>query len=379
MILGFFFTLLGFSIYAEDLGLDDRMFDAESSINTIKEDVARLKELNDQEKPNSFNPSMSVTVDLLGQYGFNVKSDGDFKNGFLVREAEAEFKAEVDPFCRGVLSLAFSQESHHKFHLHIEEAYGAFDLFGMGIKLGRFRSSFGRVNLLHLHALHQTYQPHAAQAFLGEEALFANGISLFNNFPLAENHNLMLSLEGSWLTKTDLQDKGAEKAPSGLMRLWWHSQYGDADFLDVGISNFMGRKGEQKSGLFNLIGFDFHYAYKPGYLKAESLFLLGHESFLAISPKTDSQYAYGNFTWAQVRLFAGTFLGVRHDLFPGDSSLKHAASAYMSYYTSEFLRFRVGYEHVMPKLSSIDGEDRIMFGLVFTMGAHPQDPYIVNR
>lgn len=378
-------------VLSEELPLEARVFDAEAQINLMQNDVNELKNLANQEKSNAFNPNISLSVDMLGQYGFlkkeeHVEENADehdddhvhehgFKNGFLIREVELEFKADIDPFAYGLVSLAVEQEKTSKFVLHLEEAYAKFNWF----KLGRFKSSFGRNNQMHLHALPQINRPLALKNFLGDEGLFSQGFSISNNLPLANNHSLLFSLEGMILTKTPKQKKGAEKYPSNLARIWWHSNY-DAHYIDLGLSNFLGAKGK-KEGIFDLLGADFHYSLKPTYLGPEPLLLFGHESFLAFLGKNSKEWQYGNFSWSQLRILANTFLGVRYDLSPLEekTSLSHALSLTLSYYTSEFLRFRLGIEHFMPKLDSFDGDYLCMFNVVFIMGSHPQDPYIVNR
>jgi hypothetical protein len=110
--------------------------------------------------------------------------------------------------------------------------------------------------------------------------------------------------------------------------------------------------------------------------------LIGNELFSANQNDGVGRWPIGNFTWAQIRLIGSTFFGVRYDLAPKEHHLKnfqHAAAGYLSYYTSEFLRFRLGYEHVMPKLNSWAGDHRVMLSMIFIMGSHPIEPYFVNR
>ena len=47
--------------------------------------------------------------------------------------------------------------------------------------------------------------------------------------------------------------------------------------------------------------------------------------------------------------------------------------------TSEFLRFRLGYEHTDSDIATLDGLDSFFLELAFVFGAHPIDPYWVNR
>ena len=76
------------------------------------------------------------------------------------------------------------------------------------------------------------------------------------------------------------------------------------------------------------------------------------------------------------------YLGVRYDWLkdPTDDRLTTSSVAlYASYYTTEFLRFRIGVEH---RRSDIPADDDITTGLFevnFVFGSHPTEPYWVNR
>jgi hypothetical protein len=98
--------------------------------------------------------------------------------------------------------------------------------------------------------------------------------------------------------------------------------------------------------------------------------------------KASSLWSVGNYSWAQIRLFSQTFFGVKYDLAPKPKSfqgLEHALGLYISHYTTEFLRFRLGYEHVMPAIESFHGDHRLMLSMMFVLGSHPVEPYFVNR
>ena len=58
-----------------------------------------------------------------------------------------------------------------------------------------------------------------------------------------------------------------------------------------------------------------------------------------------------------------------------------AIGAYVSFYTTEFLRFRIGYEHrERPSTNGGDGDlDTFFFQLTFVFGSHPVEPFWFNR
>jgi hypothetical protein len=381
---------------------DDRLYDLEAQVSTLKADLESTKALATQERANAFNPSISVVGDMLGQYGFNLKEhaheeqkDGhihnhEFKNGFMVREVEFEFRGAVDPFADALVVLALEPHGMADVSVHLEEAYArlkkwpglGFAPLGMSIKAGKFRTALGRMNRIHLHNIPQINYPMALGAFLGQEGYAAPGVSLNVAFNPTTTSALNLFAESVFLSKLPIQDKGADKMASGIMHAWWHQELGSAHALDVGISSLLGRKGKKGSGALWLFGSDVHYSYMPAGYGQNPLFLFGNEFFTANKREEAGRWPMGNFTWAQVRLFDATFAGIRYDLAPQEEDLiqfQHALGGYLTHYTTEFLRFRLGYEHVMPEISSLAGDHRVMLSMIFILGSHPQEPYFINR
>jgi hypothetical protein len=63
-----------------------------------------------------------------------------------------------------------------------------------------------------------------------------------------------------------------------------------------------------------------------------------------------------------------------------DTSLTtQVAAGYLSYYTSEFLRFRAGYEHRWSDVAADNGINSFIAEVNVVFGSHPTEPYWVNR
>jgi hypothetical protein len=217
---------------------------------------------------------------------------------------------------------------------------------------------------------------------LGDEGYAAPGLSLNVGFNPSSSSALNFFAESLFLTKTPLQEKGAEQMASGVFHGWWHQEISSSHAVDVGLSGLLGRKGKKDSGLFVMLGGDVHYSYAPAGIGPNARFLFGNEFFSANQNGDGGRWPMGNFTWAQVLMFGSTFAGVRYDLAPQEENLmnfRHAMGAYLSHYTTEFLRFRLGYEHVMPEINSLAGDHRVMLSMIFIIGSHPAEPYFVNR
>lgn len=371
-----------------ELSLEDRLYDLEAQVETLKSELASTKDQATQKRANTFNPSISVVGDVVGQYAFGdsfPQTDHDsFSNGLWVREVEFGFAADIDPYADA--SVVIGLHNHGHIHVHVEEAFARFkNLPGLGagmiIKAGRFKPAIGRLNRVHLHNAPQIYYPQALRTFLGPEGYSSQGLSINLSFNPFEHSALNIFGEALFSSRTELQDENAEKMASFVSHFWWHQELTASQHLDIGLSTLLGREGAEKSGPFSLLAADLHYSFLPKGYGQDPMFLFGSEFYTA-SKIIKGKLPFSNFTWAQVRIFDGTFFGLLYDLAPKKDALdqfQHGMGAFLTYYTSEFLRFRLGYEHVMPNLNSFKGDERLMLSMNFIFGAHPVEPYFVNR
>ena len=382
------------ALASNSLTTEDRLLELDAQIATLKTDLAATHSLAVQERPSAFNPMISVVGDFIGQYGFGFnKTDhehdhahGDhnhgheFHNGVLAREIEFEFRGEVDPYADAMVALAIAPHSLDHVDIHLEEAYARLKLFGLITKVGRFRTAIGRMGRIHLHNIPQITYPLAMRAFLGDEGYGSQGLSLNTAFTPSARTAVNVFVEGTTLNRLPMQGKGAEKMPQAIAHLWWHQELLPFHYLDIGASTLLGRKGKENSGAFWLLAGDVHYSYVPAGIGQNPQFLAGSEFFTANAGA--GRWPLGNFTWVQTRVFDSSFVGARYDIAPQENELtkfQHALGGYVTHYTTEFLRFRFGYEHVMPTIASFNGDHRFMLSMIFILGSHPVEPYFINR
>lgn len=91
---------------------------------------------------------------------------------------------------------------------------------------------------------------------------------------------------------------------------------------------------------------------------------------------------FGYFAFAQVQLARTAYLGTRWDdtaLVVDDEVRRRGLGGYLAWYASEFLRLRVGVEHRWSDLEEEDGRDSAFAELNVVIGAHPPEPFWVNR
>ncbi len=97
------------------------------------------------------------------------------KRGFNLNYGELYLYAPVDPYFDLFATIPFSEGGSE-----LEEAYAVTRglPLGLQLKVGKFRSSFGRLNAQHPHAWDFANQPLVYKVFLGDHGLIEKGVQL---------------------------------------------------------------------------------------------------------------------------------------------------------------------------------------------------------
>jgi hypothetical protein len=136
------------------------------------------------ENLNAFNPRLVVATDLLGRLAVNhyktLEGGKPIDDRFQLREAELDFRADIDPYAKGVAIIAVAETDPGQFAVDVEEGYFTLETLPAGLKLkaGRFRVPFGRMNALHTHDLPQSTRPYMIQDLFGPDGYNDNGAVL---------------------------------------------------------------------------------------------------------------------------------------------------------------------------------------------------------
>jgi hypothetical protein len=362
-----------------------------------------------QQTGSALNPAITVIGNMVGridsQKVFN-EDDVRIDNKILLREAEIDMRLPIDPYADGVFIAAFETEAPGEFSVGVEEGYANIKKLpfwdrtplGLKIKAGRFRPLFGSTNLLHTHDLPQSYRSLPVQEFLGPEGFIKDGLSANFFLPVAgEQSSLDLTLDA--LTGGDIAvSPNPESRMSYLGHLRYYGVFGGSHNLELGWSSYFQPKGNGVEET-DIHGFDFMYRWKPARRGAWKSFILGGELIFGrkaypeadespdvaraiLSRQPGSGKPLGYSTFIQCQFDRRTYAGVRYDktdvLY--DPALKRRSiTPYVSYYFSEFLRFRLNYEHRWSDLFTESGRNSVFTELNFVFGSHPTEPFWVNR
>ncbi len=360
---------------------------------------------------NVFNPTLTVIGNGLYRYDDRAVMDGDTRidNQFNLREVELDLRAAVDPFADGVLIVAFPSATSGAFEAEIEEGYVNIKRLplplldepplGLKLKLGRFRTETGRINRLHLHDLPQISRPLVTEEFFGEDGFIANGLSAqtFIPTPFDEESAVELTAQALAGGGVALAD-GPARRPAFVGNLRWFRPFAESHNVDLSFIFHFGRTNPEATLNALTYSADFLYRWKPlrggefrSFVLAGQVFY-SRRAFLedmdtngdgipdAWTMRRTSPLGY--FAWAQVQLSRRTYLGARWDdtaSIMNAATRRRAITGTVTWYASEFLRFRLGYEHRFSDLAEEHGRNSAFAELVFVFGSHPPEPFWVNK
>lgn len=346
---------------------------------------------------NAFNPRITVFGDMLGRVAASskelVEEGVNRDDRFSLREIELDLRADIDPYAKGVLILAAEEHTPGEYEFTIEEGYLTLETlpFGLHAKAGRYRIPFGRINTLHTHDLPQSNRPYALVDFFGEEGFVDNAleVSWLTPWIPLEFYGLLLNGENDGVFAGSDSDD-----PAFMGRAQYFLQMTDTMFVTAGASFLFGHndapdpatdRPSRPSQETQVYALDVLYKWQPS--QFASLVVQGEAYWLKKEVGGGARdHAFGGYVFAQVQPgLQRWFVGARYDYSNYDEGQRdrkqYAVSAYLSYYTTEFLRFRIGYEH-RERSSTNGGEpdnDTVFFQLTFVFGSHPVEPFWFNR
>jgi hypothetical protein len=325
----------------------------------------------------------------------------------FLRTAEFDFRAAVDPYADAVAIVSLEDEAGEGFAADVEEGYVVIKRLpilesaplGLKLRLGKFRAPIGAGNRIHMHDLPWTTRPLPIARLLGSE----NGEFFEAGFnPIGAEAEVILptvidgaamELTGAVVDGGGLAIAAGEHDHTGFIghyNLFFTLR--DTHDFNLGLSGYY-QGGDHRTGLWAI---DALYKWKPLAAGEFHSVVIGGELFgaqrrfalpgppgappgAAIEERTKPLAGYG---FGQVQLSWHTYLGARYD-YAQDIDDPHlatqVAAGYLSYYTSEFLRFRVGYEHRWSDVAAQDGVDSFIAEVNVVFGSHPTEPYWVNR
>ncbi len=395
--------LKALSVDLEDLKSENE--DLRSELNDLKERQAKSKP---PPSLNALNPQITAFLNGAGRYDDKAVYSPlgpRLDRRMFLRTMEVDFRAAVDPFADAVAILALEDQAGDGFDADVEEGYVVLKKLpivdaaplGLKLKLGRYRAPIGTINRFHMHDLPWTTRPLPIARMLGTEngEFFESGYN-----PVGIDAEVILPQITNGAVQElnlDVVDGGAiavtgeeRRHPAYLGHYNLFFTVADAHDVNIGASGYY-ENGQFRTGL---VGGDVTYKWKPLRAGEFHSFVLGGEVLWADRefradtdgdgvPDTEQRAKpLAWYAFAQYQASWHVYLGARYDyaqdIVDTDVATQLVAG-YISYYTSEFLRFRLGYEHRWSDNPVEDNVDSVLAEVNVVFGSHPIEPYWVNR
>lgn len=329
----------------------------------------------------ALNPNISIGGDFYAAYGTSesaynrIRSEYSWGTGrMFLREVELAVESALDPFSRGKAFFGIGEEG-----IEVEEAYGQWlnMPLNMNLKMGQFKTQFGKLNRYHTHALPQFERPFVLAHFLGMEGL--NGIGMAGNF-------LLPSLTAH-VNELDIEMVTGGENPSftnqGKHNFFYMGHFKNfydinrSTYIELGLSGATGYNDPDERYRTILAAADLTMKWSPPervkYRGAEWL-----TEVLYSNRKTAEKdmNAWGIFSSFQYRLNAWWVASIRLDYtqLPYDNSLEEKGAALaVDFWQSEFVFFRFQYTYVDRNFDESD--NRFIIQTCWAMGPHKHEAY----
>ena len=350
---------------------------------------------------------IGVTGDFVGnltQHNVQKNQGGSFpglENLFFPREVEVSLFGQIDPYARAEVRLEAEQDSRGG-GLNVTLAEGNLTLmalpYGTQLKMGLMRNRFGYLNEIHAHDWPFIDNPNVLQQFFGTEGLVESGFEATWVPPLPF---YLQFLGGVFNGQNDVafgRDQISNPLVTGRVRTFFDLEEWGA--FQVGASVAAGQTPQQRNS--TIVGFDAKYKYTPEGWQHAAFTALGeyllsfrdvvttNQDGIDQTRQRDSQgfYVYGGLQPFAHGELSKWQLGFRYDRtqYPANPGTEWAVQPFLTYYPSEFLRFRLGYKQTTRSqcCSYLDFVDNggsarkvseYFLQATFIMGAHPAHPF----
>jgi len=332
----------------------------------------------------ALNPDISVIGDFIGAAGNGTVPPLATLQPFpslQMHESELGLQAIIDPYARGDFFISFGEEG-----VNLEEGYITFTALPAGFvaKVGKMRSVFGKVNMMHNHVLPWVDRPLVTTNLVGgEDGIDDAGFSVERILPAPRG--IFLEATGQMFRgdSPDVFRAETRSDVSAVAHLRGYKDLTESTNLDLGLSYARGHNdavlasGAPGDFLTQLYGVDATVRWKP--LRRSIYHSFVGRSELIWSQRQQlpvEQRAFGFYTSADYQWGRRWFTGARFDYSDRsrfDNLTDKGVAATVTYWPSEFSQVRGEYRftHYAENRDSHE----VFMQLIFSLGAHGAHPF----
>ncbi|MCD6024006.1 MAG: hypothetical protein K0Q91_922 [Fibrobacteria bacterium] len=324
------------------------------------------------------NPDISALGQVRAALTDDAGSPDQNRPTLGLGETELIFDAALNPYFRGAFTFAAGEEG-----FGVEEAYASMIQglpWGLGLKAGKYRLGFGRINPVHPHAYPFLDAPRAWASLMpgGEEGFNETAVQVSDLLPTPGTWASTVSVDAIQGSSFHTED---ERTRLGWLGRWSNAfLIGEKGALEAGVSGATGLDAIDAGARGYLLGADLKVKF---YLSGGSQFTLQTEAALRRSHALDTatgaapaEQREGFYGFADYRFRTRYNAGVLFEQWerslaeggvPG--SADRAVKVFAGFAVlEESTVLRVAFEHFMP-----DGGPAVNTAsaqLLFSMGPH---------
>jgi len=332
----------------------------------------------------ALNPDVSVIGDFIGAAGnANAPPLATLQPApsLQMHESEIGLQAIIDPYARGDFFMSFGEEG-----VNVEEGYITFTALPAGFvaKVGKMRSAFGKVNMMHNHVLPWVDRPLVSTNLVaGEDGINDAGLSVERILPAPKGIFLEATGQVFRGDSGDVFTQHGRSDVSTVEHLRGYKDITESTNLDLGFSYARGHNdatllsGTPGDFVTQLYGVDATLRWKPLRRSIYHSFV-GRGEFIWSQREElpREQRAFGFYTSGDYQFGRRWFGGARFDYSDRsryDNLTDKGVAATLTYWPSEFSQIRGEYRftHYAENRDSHE----VFMQLIFSLGAHGAHPF----
>jgi hypothetical protein len=327
--------------------------------------------------PSKMNPAIAA----VGEFEASTSDNPELghPHEIMFHGGDLDLYASVDPYFKAELVIAVSDKE-----AGFEEAFLESMTIpaGLKVRVGKFKTPFGKWNTVHGHALPTITIPLSWELVFGEEGLNESGIAVSELLPFMPTYHEIIGLVLNGNNTTAFNDaKTRDLLYMGHLKNFF--ELGDYRTLEIGFSGAYGRNNQNRDpALYSFIaGANFIFQWKHSMFPLERAFTLWSEVYHSRRETTKTDHprevkthtSTGFFVLGKLQFAKRWYATCLYD-YSGDpletGETFNSISTGVAFQPSEFSEFKFEYHRLM-ECDEILAPVNVLRGMaIFTIGAH---------
>lgn len=324
-------------------------------------------------------PSVNPDISAIGDFRASYTTDGPRNVETYFNALEVQLSSVVDPYATAKFLFSLGKDSlngDYSAGLEVATLTSISLPYSLQVTLGKFKTHFTKVNILHPHAFSFVEFPAMIKNYFGDEGLFMEGISASVLVPNPWDFYQEFIFETGRSASTPSLENGSSNRLLYSAQLNNFFELSDNSTVGAGLSGLSGVNALDLNTV--MAGFDLTYKWKPLQYNTYHSFTWQTEGMVC---RTDtaagtSVQTYGAYTMFEYQIEKRTFVGARFDYsgLPGiEKADERIASLLLRFQPSEFQIFALELQNVNRNFGG--SFQQLVFRAIFGIGTHAAHAY----